>query len=185
MQRNSNIFRRYWLASIYSIIVKTTLANSRITQQTRHAETTMFQCWPNVCDAGPTLKHHRLNVPCLLGRCILQWNIAIAWCVAHCSTIFSLHNGRPWHTEQPGWYCSSSFFQSLYKVGSRSAINLAQWFFSLGTALSSLIGPAPRGVRGHHFVPMSQCNISKSGNRSRAVRSPRTSTLIRTGSSAR
>ena len=34
-------------------------------QQTRHVETMTF--WPNVCDAGPTLKRHYFNVSCLLG----------------------------------------------------------------------------------------------------------------------
>ena len=27
----------------------------------------LFQCWPNVFDAGPTLKQHWLKHPCLLG----------------------------------------------------------------------------------------------------------------------
>ena len=27
----------------------------------------MFQCWPTLFDAGPTLKQHRVNDPCLLG----------------------------------------------------------------------------------------------------------------------
>ena len=27
----------------------------------------MFYCWPNICDASPTLKHHCFNVTCLLG----------------------------------------------------------------------------------------------------------------------
>ena len=29
--------------------------------------TQAVQCWPNVCDAGPTLKHHCFNMSCLLG----------------------------------------------------------------------------------------------------------------------
>ena len=40
-----------------------------ITQQTRHVGRTMYYCRPNVCDAGPTLKHHCFNVSCLLGSC--------------------------------------------------------------------------------------------------------------------
>ena len=27
----------------------------------------LFQCWPSVCDAGPTLKQHWVNAPCFLG----------------------------------------------------------------------------------------------------------------------
>ena len=27
----------------------------------------LFQCWPNVFDAGPTLKQHLANASCLLG----------------------------------------------------------------------------------------------------------------------
>ena len=36
-------------------------------QQTRYTESMLFQRWPNVFDAGPTLKHYCLNVSCLLG----------------------------------------------------------------------------------------------------------------------
>ena len=35
-------------------------------QQTRDADTTLVQCWSIVCDAGPTLNQHWVNVPCLL-----------------------------------------------------------------------------------------------------------------------
>ena len=27
----------------------------------------LFQCWPTICDAGPTSNHHWLNASCLLG----------------------------------------------------------------------------------------------------------------------
>ena len=27
----------------------------------------LFQCWPTICDAGPTLKQHWVNDACLLG----------------------------------------------------------------------------------------------------------------------
>ena len=38
-------------------------------QQTRdiHIRTILFRCWPTIFDAGPTLKQHRVNDPCLLG----------------------------------------------------------------------------------------------------------------------
>ena len=26
----------------------------------------VFQCWPNVCNAGATLKRHQVNTPCLV-----------------------------------------------------------------------------------------------------------------------
>ena len=36
-------------------------------QQTRGIQPKLFQCWASVEDAGPTLKQHMVNVPCLLG----------------------------------------------------------------------------------------------------------------------
>ena len=36
------------------------------TQQKRGNQPMPFQCWPTVFDAGPTLKQHRVNSPCLL-----------------------------------------------------------------------------------------------------------------------
>ena len=35
-------------------------------QQTRGIHPILFQCWHTVFDAGPTLKQHWVNVPCLL-----------------------------------------------------------------------------------------------------------------------
>ena len=34
-------------------------------QQTRHIETMIVQCWASVADGGTTLNHHCFNVPCL------------------------------------------------------------------------------------------------------------------------
>ena len=39
-------------------------------QQTRDYEPVLFYCWSTVCDAGPTLKQHWLNISCLL-----VWNM--------------------------------------------------------------------------------------------------------------
>ena len=36
-------------------------------QQTRGVHPMLVQCWASVEDAGPTLKQHRANAPCLLG----------------------------------------------------------------------------------------------------------------------
>ena len=36
-------------------------------QQTRDIHPMLFQCWPIVFDAGPTLKQHWVNAPCYLG----------------------------------------------------------------------------------------------------------------------
>ena len=42
----------------------------------------LFQCWPSVFDAGPTLKQHCVNVPCSLGcwgcRC-RWWHLIYHW----------------------------------------------------------------------------------------------------------
>ena len=37
------------------------------TQHTRGIHPMLFQCWPTVFDAGPTLKQHWVNASCLLG----------------------------------------------------------------------------------------------------------------------
>ena len=36
-----------------------------VTQQTRGIHPMLFQCWPTVIDAGPTLKQRCVNVPLL------------------------------------------------------------------------------------------------------------------------
>ena len=41
------------------------------TQQTRHVETMMFECWASVAEVGLTLKHLCFSVSYLLGTCIL------------------------------------------------------------------------------------------------------------------
>ena len=38
-------------------------------KQTRAIHPILFQCWPNVFDAGPKLKQYRVIVPCLLEYC--------------------------------------------------------------------------------------------------------------------
>ena len=56
------------------ISTKVVRVNSVNPQQTRHIVTMFIQRWPTVCDAGPTLNKHCLNVSCLLccmGYCIL------------------------------------------------------------------------------------------------------------------
>ena len=35
--------------------------------QTRDVEPMLFSCWPIICDAGPPLKQHLLNVSCFQG----------------------------------------------------------------------------------------------------------------------
>ena len=37
-------------------------------KQTRDVDPLLHQCWPTVCDAGPTLIQQWINVSCLLGR---------------------------------------------------------------------------------------------------------------------
>ena len=37
-------------------------------QQTRDIHTMLFQCWPTIFDAGPTLKQYCVNGSCLLVR---------------------------------------------------------------------------------------------------------------------
>ena len=37
-------------------------------KQTRHIDSMLDQCWPNVLDGGPTLAQHWIDVSCLLGQ---------------------------------------------------------------------------------------------------------------------
>ena len=39
----------------------------RLNQQARDVETMLVECWPIVCDAGPSLNQHCFNASCLLG----------------------------------------------------------------------------------------------------------------------
>ena len=36
--------------------------------RTRHVDPMLAYCWQSVYDAGPTLRQHWINVPCLLGQ---------------------------------------------------------------------------------------------------------------------
>ena len=45
----------------------------------KDTEPILTQCWPTVCDAGPTLSQHQVNVSCLLT------------CCAVCKLLVSLH----------------------------------------------------------------------------------------------
>ena len=42
------------------------------TQQTRHIDQMLDQCWPIVYDVGPTLVKHWIYVSCLLGRVVVS-----------------------------------------------------------------------------------------------------------------
>ena len=41
---------------------------AKLCETAQGIHTMLFQCWPTVFDAGPTLKQHRVNVPSLLGK---------------------------------------------------------------------------------------------------------------------
>ena len=60
-----------FIASINTIISPPNKAHDfcRSSQQIRDIHPMLFQCWPTVFDAGPTLKQHWVNAPCLTGRC--------------------------------------------------------------------------------------------------------------------
>ena len=40
-----------------------------ISQQTRDVDPMLVYCWPTICNAGPTVYRHWVNVSCLLGYC--------------------------------------------------------------------------------------------------------------------
>ena len=51
----------------------------------------LFQCWPTVFDAGPTLKQHWVNAPCILEIDKWQWRKtegAINWLVVFSDGLF-------------------------------------------------------------------------------------------------
>ena len=37
-------------------------------QQTRAVDPMLFECWASLADGGPTLKQHKVNVSCLMGK---------------------------------------------------------------------------------------------------------------------
>ena len=61
--RGSTLDARIWC--LKSVPALKGLA-SKLSQQTPDIHLMLFQCWPTVFDAGPTLKQHCLNDPCLL-----------------------------------------------------------------------------------------------------------------------
>ena len=63
---------RHWvdLSCLLGIVLWTSWPLIRVhlaIQQTRGIHTMLFQCWPTVFDAGPTLKQQWVNDQCLLG----------------------------------------------------------------------------------------------------------------------
>ena len=43
-------------------------------QRTSSGKLMLVQCWPTVCDAGPTLNQHWFNASCLLGYFLRRWD---------------------------------------------------------------------------------------------------------------
>ena len=58
-------------------------------QQTRDIHTVLFQCWPIVLDAGPTVKQHWVNDSSLLGISYLPFS-----CWRRGSPVFVYKNGE-------------------------------------------------------------------------------------------
>ena len=59
-------------------------------RQTRYIKTIMGECWPNVCDAGPTFTYNRFKAFCLLDpRSSSRYNTDTAH-VVHLICIMSL-----------------------------------------------------------------------------------------------
>ena len=57
------------LSCLLGIVLQTSRSLIRVhlaIQQTRGIHTMLFQCWPTVFDAGPTVRRHWVNDPCLL-----------------------------------------------------------------------------------------------------------------------
>ena len=49
---------RYRIESMYDDVL--------YSQLTRGGDPMLIYCWVAVCDAGPTLNQHQVNIPCLL-----------------------------------------------------------------------------------------------------------------------
>ena len=60
--------RRYRILTLHGIHG----CRTEPTQQTRHVDPMLFECWPAVSDVGSTFKQHWVNVSCLLGSEILS-----------------------------------------------------------------------------------------------------------------
>ena len=59
--------RLYVIAWLFDRISVVSSVPCTLSQQTRDFDPMLFQCWPTVYDAGPTLNKHWANVSCLLG----------------------------------------------------------------------------------------------------------------------
>ena len=62
-------------------------------------------CWATVCDAGPALKQHWVNVSCLLvGMADIEGEIKLTFIIAHMSFSYYVCVHGPSHCgSAPGW----------------------------------------------------------------------------------
>ena len=85
-QRNK--LPRYFLNVLISIRKLTS-------QQKRDIDPLLGQCWNSVCDAGPTLNQHRVNVSCLQGgfgfSLVTMHGFRDLLVLCQCFTLASLH----------------------------------------------------------------------------------------------
>ena len=62
------VFNKLWIR-VYTQSWSWGYKAAIVPQQSWGVEPIVVQCWPTVCDVGPTLIHHWFNVSCLLGSC--------------------------------------------------------------------------------------------------------------------
>ena len=65
----------------------------------------VFQCWPTVFGAGPTLKQHSVNAPCLL-RCKLVVIVDQARC----------YGNKPFHYDDQGKKKARTKYGEIFNI---------------------------------------------------------------------
>ena len=81
------VLKRHWVdvSCLLGIVLYTSwplIPDHLAIQQTPGIHTMLFDCWPTVFDAGPTLKQHWVNDLCLLGICLeLVSNVFVAFVI--------------------------------------------------------------------------------------------------------
>ena len=98
----------------FILVTADTVNNREISSYQAHdVEPMLLYCWATVCDAGPTLSQHWLNVPCLLRQQLL------------CKSTYSALSHNSYLPFIQFFYLF--FFYEFDDILSSAAIIIAQW----------------------------------------------------------
>ena len=89
--RGTDMIFFHTICGLWDGCTTTYLTGGELSHQKRDVHPVLIQCWATVCDAGPTLNLHRVNVPL---EC-------------HCSVLY-LHTNTDWEMTQCWFYVGPS-----------------------------------------------------------------------------